>query len=187
VEAICGLRAALVAGENRLTWHYGAAVEAPRLVPPNLIGPPRAEAAHSHWQFAPSINATAVAAALCGGVFPTYLWRAVLTAEPRIDVVARGEGEDTVLRLMSALAHGDPLGRSDGIAFRQNGRLLATAPAPMKRDLDHVRIAMADQHGIARMPWRRDVTLQPCWQRRRMVAPSLCRAHWAWHRPQRCG
>src|SRR5262245_39878846 len=28
-----------------------------------------------------------------GGVFPTYHWREILTAEPQIDVIVRGEGE----------------------------------------------------------------------------------------------
>lgn len=48
---------------------------------------------------------------VCGVVFPTDHWRAVLAAEPQIYVVARGEGEETVLRLLSALAHAHPLQR----------------------------------------------------------------------------
>ena len=34
-----------------------------------------------------------------GGVFPTYHWREILTEEPQIDVIVRGEGEDTGLRV----------------------------------------------------------------------------------------
>ena len=29
-----------------------------------------------------------------GGVFPTYHWREILTEEPQIDVIVRGEGEE---------------------------------------------------------------------------------------------
>jgi anaerobic magnesium-protoporphyrin IX monomethyl ester cyclase len=38
-----------------------------------------------------------------GGVFPTYHWRDVLSSEPQIDVVVRGEGEETSTRVMHAL------------------------------------------------------------------------------------
>ena len=30
-----------------------------------------------------------------GGIFPTYHWREILDAEPQIDVIVRGEGEET--------------------------------------------------------------------------------------------
>ena len=48
-----------------------------------------------------------------GGVFPTYHWREVLAEEPQIDVVVRGEGEETARKLMRALEAGRALdGRS---------------------------------------------------------------------------
>jgi hypothetical protein len=40
-----------------------------------------------------------------GGVFPTYHWREILKEEPQIDVIVRGEGEETTPRLIAALAH----------------------------------------------------------------------------------
>src|SRR5688572_13376971 len=44
-----------------------------------------------------------------GGVFPTYHWREVLDAEPQIDFIVRGEGEETCVRLLRALRDGgDP-------------------------------------------------------------------------------
>src|SRR4051812_31645110 len=41
-----------------------------------------------------------------GGVFPTYHWREVLEQEPQIDVIVRGEGEETAPRLIRALETG---------------------------------------------------------------------------------
>src|SRR5690349_10244482 len=38
-----------------------------------------------------------------GGVFPTYHWREVLAEVPEVDVIVRGEGEETARRLMAAL------------------------------------------------------------------------------------
>lgn len=40
---------------------------------------------------------------LYGGVFPTYHWRECLDELPQIDVIVRGEGEETTRRLMRAL------------------------------------------------------------------------------------
>ena len=75
-----------------------------------------------------------------GGVFPTYHWKEVLAEEPQIDVIVRGEGEETAPKLVAALAAGRPLETVEGIAFRSLGEPVATAPAPMIRDLDANRI-----------------------------------------------
>ena len=75
-----------------------------------------------------------------GGVFPTYHWREVLTDCPEVDVIVRGEGEETTRQLVRALAAGTPLDPIAGLAFRRAGRPHATPPAPMIRDLDAYRI-----------------------------------------------
>jgi anaerobic magnesium-protoporphyrin IX monomethyl ester cyclase len=75
-----------------------------------------------------------------GGVFPTYHWREVLEQVPQVDVIVRGEGEETAVRVMAALQAGAPLERIPGIAFRMEGRPHATAAAPVIRDLDAHRI-----------------------------------------------
>ena len=41
-----------------------------------------------------------------GGVFPTYHWREILSEEPYVTAIVRGEGEETARRLMSALQDG---------------------------------------------------------------------------------
>lgn len=76
-----------------------------------------------------------------GGVYPTYHWRDVLTEAPGIDIIVRGEGEETAPRLLSALQASDPLHQVPGLAFRRDGVPHATQPAPMIRDLDANRIA----------------------------------------------
>ena len=72
-----------------------------------------------------------------GGVYPSYHWDEVLRDCPAIDLIVRGEGEATVVRLMAAL--GDP-GGVPGVAYRRAGVPVATPPAPMIRDLDAHRI-----------------------------------------------
>lgn len=91
-----------------------------------------------------------------GGIFPTYHWREILVAEPQIDVIVRGEGEVTAVRLMRALAQREPLECIPGLAFRRApgespgprvpgldqpvARPWATAPAPTIVDLDAFRV-----------------------------------------------
>ncbi|MGL5077056.1 MAG: B12-binding domain-containing radical SAM protein, partial [Waterburya sp.] len=75
-----------------------------------------------------------------GGVFPTYHFRDILAHEPQIDIIVRGEGEATVSRLISAIESGEDLTNVDGIAFRRDGEIIETPPAPMIEDLDAYRV-----------------------------------------------
>src|SRR3569833_1044224 len=70
-----------------------------------------------------------------GGVFPTYHWREVLAELPEVDVIVRGEGEETARQLMAALDGGDALaeiaiadielGHIPGIAYRRGFKAVA--------------------------------------------------------------
>ena len=92
-----------------------------------------------------------------GGPFPTYHWRDVLAEEPQLDVIVRGEGEATVLAVVSALASGARLHDVRGIAFRArvdhearrdrsaredhcDEEIVATEPAATVADLDAYRV-----------------------------------------------
>jgi anaerobic magnesium-protoporphyrin IX monomethyl ester cyclase len=75
-----------------------------------------------------------------GGVFPTYHWREILRDEQQIDVIVRGEGEETTPKLIRALETRQPLGTIPGIACRHLGAPVATVPAPVIADLDACRV-----------------------------------------------
>ena len=75
-----------------------------------------------------------------GGVFPTYHWREILSDETHVTAIVRGEGEETALRLMSALRDGECLEDVPGIAYRDADGRRATRPASVIRDLDAYRI-----------------------------------------------
>ena len=91
-----------------------------------------------------------------GGVFTTYQWPDVMDQEPQIDLIVRGEGEQTVVRLMAALERGQPLETVPGMVFRTGmvpgprrgadgdagpaGPVAAHAPAPLITDLDACRV-----------------------------------------------
>jgi len=106
-----------------------------------------------------------------GGIFPTYHWREILDAEPQINVIVRGEGEETALRLIAALQSGSPLAAIDGIAFRSGGRAVATRPAAMLGDLNPYRIAweLVDFPRYSYWGGKRAVVVQ--WSR---GCPHLC-------------
>ena len=62
-----------------------------------------------------------------GGVFPTYHFREVLAMEPQIDVIVRGEGEDTAPKLDAP--------RSNPIGFVEcRGHRVSARRWPDRRD-----------------------------------------------------
>jgi len=91
-----------------------------------------------------------------GGVFPSYHWTQIMEQEPAIDFIVRGEGEETVVRLVAALEQNQPLEWVTGIVFRagtapgpkrpvdehlfERGQVVATPPAPVIRDLNACRV-----------------------------------------------
>jgi anaerobic magnesium-protoporphyrin IX monomethyl ester cyclase len=75
-----------------------------------------------------------------GGVYPTYHGAEILAAAPAIDIVVRGEGEATAIRLAAALAEGRDLAQVRGLVYRDAaGGVRSTAPAEMIADLDSHR------------------------------------------------
>ncbi len=76
-----------------------------------------------------------------GGVFPTYHHREILTSEPQVDIVVRGEAEETARRLVAAIDAGGDLTRVNGISYRAlDGGTVVNPPAPLLRDLDAYRV-----------------------------------------------
>lgn len=101
-----------------------------------------------------------------GGVHATYHAEDALREAPQIDVVVRGEGEETALRLVEALAAGRPLGEVQGLAYREAGVIRLTAAAPQIADLDACRVG-----------WEliEDWDLYQCWGRGRAAVIQLSR------------
>jgi anaerobic magnesium-protoporphyrin IX monomethyl ester cyclase len=79
-------------------------------------------------------------AIIYGGVHPTYFWREILAHEPHVRAVVRGEGEETVRRVIRAIDLGHALDDIDGIAYLRNGEPFATSAASVIFDLDAYRI-----------------------------------------------
>jgi anaerobic magnesium-protoporphyrin IX monomethyl ester cyclase len=80
------------------------------------------------------------ASIIYGGVFPTYHWKDILSVEPQIDVIVRGEGEETIVKLIQAIEMKTPLKNIPGLAYRDNGLPVSTPDAAPIEDLDKIRI-----------------------------------------------
>ncbi|MFO1025585.1 MAG: magnesium-protoporphyrin IX monomethyl ester anaerobic oxidative cyclase [Acetobacteraceae bacterium] len=77
-----------------------------------------------------------------GGIHATFMYQQVLSEAPWIDVVIRGEGEEILVNLVRAIDEGrwpqDAMSIK-GIAFHQDGKIVASAAAPTVKDLDSIQ------------------------------------------------
>lgn len=71
-----------------------------------------------------------------GNTHPTFMYEEVLREHPEVDVVVCGEGEATAVELIDAWKAGSDLGRVRGLAFRQEGAVMATPRRRFIADLD---------------------------------------------------
>jgi anaerobic magnesium-protoporphyrin IX monomethyl ester cyclase len=76
-----------------------------------------------------------------GNTHPSFMYEEVLTGHPEVDVVVREEGETTAVELIEAWRAGADLSRVWGIAFRREGRVIATPRREFIMDLDSLEPA----------------------------------------------
>ncbi len=62
---------------------------------------------------------------ILGGAHATLLPEETLAAAPEIDVIVRGEGEETILELLQALEEKRPLSDIQGISYRKDGKVVS--------------------------------------------------------------
>jgi anaerobic magnesium-protoporphyrin IX monomethyl ester cyclase len=61
-----------------------------------------------------------------------------LATYPEIDIVVRGEGEQTFAELVDAYAKGKPVSTVGGLSFRHNGKVYHTPQRPLIENLDNL-------------------------------------------------
>jgi anaerobic magnesium-protoporphyrin IX monomethyl ester cyclase len=74
-----------------------------------------------------------------GGIHPTFMYAQVLAEAPWIDYIVRGEGEEIAVELLQAIRDGTHLAQRRnirGIAYLEDGQLIATPARPVIEDLD---------------------------------------------------
>ncbi len=76
---------------------------------------------------------------ILGGIHPTFMYGQVFSEAPWIDYIVRGEGEEIIVNLLRSIEAGTILkDRSEikGIAYLEDGKLIATPAHPVIADLD---------------------------------------------------
>lgn len=74
-----------------------------------------------------------------GGVYPSYAYQSILQENQEIDVIVRGEGEQTALDLISTWENNTGLENVAGIAWRRDGEIVVNRPRPAIQNLDDYR------------------------------------------------
>lgn len=109
-------------------------------IEPNLIGitsmTPTIQSAFLSAQTAK--EACPEAMVVIGGPHATFMDKQVLTEEKAVDVVVRGEGEETLLELAQNVSNPQALKKIEGITFRNNGETVRTPTRPYIQNLDEL-------------------------------------------------
>ncbi len=74
---------------------------------------------------------------VAGGIHASFMYEDLLRQVPALDIVVIGEGEQTLVELLDALAVGIDLGAVKGLAYRENEQVVRTLPRPYLTDLDN--------------------------------------------------
>jgi len=87
---------------------------------------------------------------ILGGAHATLLPEETLEAAPEIDIIVRGEGEETIIELLQALEYKQPLDNISGISYRRDGKVISTPSRPANLALDSLPFLAYDL-----LPWRK--------------------------------
>ena len=85
-----------------------------------------------------------------GGAHATLLPEETLTTAPEIDIIVRGEGEETIIELLRALEYKQPLSKIAGISYRKDGEVVSNPARSRNIDLDSLPFL-----AYHLLPWRR--------------------------------
>jgi anaerobic magnesium-protoporphyrin IX monomethyl ester cyclase len=77
---------------------------------------------------------------LIGNHYAMFYAERILRAHPSIDIVVRGEAEETIVELAKHLNSGADLAEVNGIAFRKEGKIILTPERSLLKNLDSLPI-----------------------------------------------
>jgi anaerobic magnesium-protoporphyrin IX monomethyl ester cyclase len=73
---------------------------------------------------------------ILGGPHATFMDKQILSEEIAVDIVVRGEGEQTLVELAQHSPNSESLHDIDGITFKNNGQIIQTPDRPFIQNLD---------------------------------------------------
>ncbi len=75
---------------------------------------------------------------ILGGPHATFMDKQILTEESAIDIIVRGEGEETLLDIVRNSSSSEDLDNIKGITFRKNNQIVQIPNRPFIQDLDNL-------------------------------------------------
>lgn len=102
---------------------------------------------------------------IAGGHFHSHLPEYSLKNFPELDFIVRYEGEETLLELLQVLREGKSFSEVKSIAYREDGRVIATTPRSLIENLDNLPFPDYDLMPINKYSpfgnlWPRAITIQ---------------------------
>lgn len=79
-----------------------------------------------------------------GGPHATFLPRQTLEECKHVDIIVRGEGEETIKELVSVIEKEETLDRVKGLTFRKGNEIFDVEPRPFTRDIDAIPFPSRD-------------------------------------------
>ena len=77
--------------------------------------------------------------AIYGGVYPSYANQSIMQECSEVDVIVRGEGEQTIVELINALENNESLEKIEGITWRKGSQVIANRSRAPIQNLDLYR------------------------------------------------
>jgi len=102
---------------------------------------------------------------VAGGHFHSHMPHYSLSNHPELDFIVRYEGEKYLTALLETLRAGGDLSQVNSIAYRENGRIVETAPGSLIADLDSLPMPDYDAMPVERYApfgklWPKAITIQ---------------------------
>ncbi len=91
---------------------------------------------------------------ILGGAHATLLSTETLVNAPGIDIVVRGEGERTIIKLLKSLEHNQPLDNISGISYRENGEVVNAPISSISTNIDLDSLPFLAYHLLPRDRYR---------------------------------
>ncbi len=93
-----------------------------------------------------------------GGLHATFSDKLLLKNYPFLDVVVRGEGEETLYELSKAIKSGKNLGKILGISYRKDGEIISNPPRAFIQDIETLPFPAYDLFPMKDYPLPPDVS-----------------------------
>lgn len=94
---------------------------------------------------------------IIGGLHATFSDKILLENYKFIDIVVRGEGEETLFELIKNIRNRKPLDKILGISFRKEGKIIANPSRPFIKDIETLPFPAYDFFPMARYPLPPDI------------------------------